>query len=215
MCSYRADVRGVLPVEWLSDQNYIALDLTDLNANASGINFQWHDALLARWTEFWVAVMMHTPQPVPRHTYRSRMDDYMMMRFAALLVQTSPYGDQPATIGPGSVPARERNPPESLLSPNTALSMREQEAIPSILWMMVLMRHTMYKAHAQLVQSGNWPTPEPGQRFEAVERLMIFINWLNDCTRYVGLPRHLSAELLAEGIILHIVNDDFDYDLDG
>ena len=42
---------------------------------------------------------------------------------------------------------------------------------------------------------------------------MIFIQWVNDAARYIGIPRHLSGELYPQMIILHIVDDEFDLDL--
>ena len=189
---------------WINELNANALDLTDLNELANGINFQWHAGLLARWSEFWVEVMCHTPE-IPgraRLEYRSRM--YMMMRFAALLLQTSPYGDQPATLGPGSLPARERHPPENLLFTETALSQREREAIPSIVWLMVLMRNTMYTAHARIFQ--NITVLPHSQLVDGIERLGIFINWLNEAAEYTGVPRLLQSDLHGNGIVLRIVD---------
>ena len=172
---------------------------------------EWNGNLMRQWETFWMEVIMHEPSRPRSHFADGRfpvVDEYVMTRYTHMLLHTSPYGDQPATVGPGSLPARERNPPgdQPDTPPNTAVSQQEQEVVPSIWWLLFMMTFSMYPAHAAIVRSG---LLTPARLLEGTERLGIFIDLANAAADYAGVRRSLNFEPAPDGsdIIIRLVAD--------
>ena len=124
-------------------------------------------------------------------------DEYLMTQYMEMVLQTSPYGDQPATVGPGPLPASASNPPGGQPETYAAVSQREGEVGPlRSLWVMYMHKYTMPPAHAAIVRRGLL-TPE--RILQGTMRLGIFIDLANAAAEHAGVPWSLNLHFAQDG----------------